>query len=194
MPSTSPHEITRLLQAWCGGNQEALDQLLPLVYEELRRAAKRHMARENSGHTLQTNALINEVYLRLVEFPEVEWENRAHFFAICSKLMRRILTDVARSRLAQKRGGGAVHLELNEGQFGVGGRSPDLLALDEAMNRLALLDQRKSQVVELRFFGGLSVGETAGVLKISQETVLRDWRFAKSWLLRELTAENHHGA
>jgi RNA polymerase sigma-70 factor, ECF subfamily len=191
VPSDS-HQITRLLQAWCDGSPEALDQLLPLVYQELHRAARRQMARENSGHTLQTTALINEVYLRLVNFPEVNWQNRAHFFAVCSKLMRRILTDVARSRLAQKRGGGAMEVSFDEGIMGGGGNGSDLLSLDEAMERLARLDQRKSQVVEMRFFGGLSVEETAAVLKISQETVLRDWRMAKVWLLRELAPEGHH--
>ena len=192
MSSTSSHEITRLLQAWCNGNPEALDQLLPLVYEDLHRGARRQMARENSGHTLQTTALINEVYLRLVNFPEVDWQNRAHFFAVCSKAMRRILTDLARARLTQKRGGGALRLEFDEARAGNGGRSFDLLALDEAVNRLGEFDPRKSRVVELRFFGGLSVEETSEVLKVSQETVQRDWRMAKVWLLRELTAEQRH--
>jgi RNA polymerase sigma-70 factor (ECF subfamily) len=194
VPSTSSHEITRLLQAWCNGSPEALDELLPLVYHELHRAARRQMARENSAHTLQTTALIHEVYLRLVKFPEVDWQNRAHFFAVCSKMMRRILTDLARAKLSQKRGGGAVQVTFDEGQAGSGGRSYDLLALDEAVNPLAELDPRKSRVVELRFFGGLSVEETAEVLKISQETVQRDWRMAKVWLLRELTPEHQDGA
>ena len=194
MPSTSSHEITRLLQAWCNGSPEALDQLLPLVYAELHRAARRQMARENSGHTLQTTALINDVYLRLVNFPDVDWQNRAHFFAVCSKVMRRILTDLARARLTRKRGGGAVQVAFDEGRDGARGRSFDLLALDQAVSRLAEFDARKSRVVELRFFGGLSVEETAEALKISQETVQRDWRMAKVWLLREMTPEHPHDA
>jgi len=194
VPSTSSHEITRLLQEWCAGSHGALDQLLPLVYEELHRAARRQMARENSGHTLQTTALIHEVYLRLVKLPEVDWQNRAHFYAVCSMMMRRILTDLARARLSQKRGGGAVQVAFEEQQVYGGGRSFDLLALDDAVNRLAQFDPRKGQVVELRFFGGLSVEETAQVLKISQETVQRDWRMAKVWLLRELAPEHPHVA
>jgi RNA polymerase sigma factor (TIGR02999 family) len=162
---------------------------MPKVYEELHRAAKRHMARENSGQTLQATALINEVYLRLVDFPEINWQNRAHFFAVCSRLMRRILVDSARSRRSKKRGGGAEELPFEEGRFP--GREPswDLLALDEAMNRLAALDPRKCQVVEMRFFGGMSVEETAAVLKVSPETVLRDWRLSRVWLFRALTSE-----
>jgi len=171
-----------------------LDELVPLVYEDLHRAARRQMARENSGHTLQTTALINEVYLRLVQFPGVDWQSRAHFFAVCSKVMRQILTDLARARLAQKRGGGAIRLEFDEARAGSGGRSFDLLALDEAVVRLGEFDPRKSRVVELRFFGGLSVEETAEVLKVSQETVQRDWRMAKVWLLRELSPEHRHDA
>jgi RNA polymerase sigma factor (TIGR02999 family) len=194
VPSTSSHEITRLLQEWCAGSYGALDQLLPLVYEELHRAARRQMARENSGHTLQTTALIHEVYLRLVKLPEVDWQNRAHFYAVCSMMMRRILTDLARARLSQKRGGGTVQVAFEEQQVNGGGRSFDLLALDDAVNRLAQFDPRKGQVVELRFFGGLSVEETAQVLKISQETVQRDWRMAKVWLLRELAPEHPHVA
>lgn len=194
MSSTPSHEITRLLQAWCNGSPEALDQLLPLVYEELHQAASRQMSRENAGHTLQTTALIHEVYLRLVKLPEVDWQNRAHFFAVCSKMMRRILTDLARARLSQKRGGGTVHVAFEEKQIDASGRSFDLLALDEAVSRLAQIDQRKGQVMELRFFGGLSVEETALVLRISQETVQRDWRMAKVWLLRELAPEHPHVA
>jgi RNA polymerase sigma-70 factor (ECF subfamily) len=194
MSALSSHEVTHLLQAWCAGQETALDQLMPLVYEELHRAARRYMALENSGNTLQTTALINEVYLRLVDFPDVTWQNRAHFFAVCAKLMRRILIDLARSRRAQKRGGGAPEIEFNEALFASEEASSELLALDEAMKRLAALDDRKSQVVELRFFGGLSVEESAEVLKVSRETVKRDWRLAKVWLFRELTAENHDGA
>jgi RNA polymerase sigma-70 factor, ECF subfamily len=191
---SSSHQITRLLRAWCAGQEAALDELLPLVYEELHRAARRYMSLENSSNTLQTTALINEVYLRLVDFPEITWQNRAHFFAVCAKLMRRILIDLARSRQTQKRGGGAEEIEFDETLFAPQAISSELLALDEAMKRLAQLDERKSQVVELRFFGGLSVEESAEVLKVSRETVKRDWRLAKVWLFRELTAELHDGA
>ncbi len=161
-----------------------------MVYEELHRRAHRHMAREQPGHALQTTALINEVYLRLVDFRDVSWQNRAHFLAVCARLMRRILTDAARSRRYLKRGGGAHWLSLDETL--VVSREPraDLVALDDALNGLAAVDQRKSQVVELRFFGGLSVEETAEVLRVSAQTVLRDWGLAKVWLLRELTGEH----
>jgi RNA polymerase sigma factor (TIGR02999 family) len=193
MSRSSSHEVTQLLQAWCNGHAEALEELMPLVYQELHRAARRHMGRENSGNTLQTTALVNEVYLRLVDFSEVTWKDRAHFFAVCSKLMRRILTDSARARLSLKRGGGATELPFDETIFVHDGPPSDLLALDDAMNHLAIFDQRKSQVVELRFFGGLSVEETAEVLKVSPETVLRDWRLAKVWLFRELNSESCYG-
>jgi RNA polymerase sigma-70 factor (ECF subfamily) len=191
MSASSSHQVTHLLRAWCAGQETALDELMPLVYEELHRAARRYMSLENSGNTLQTTALINEVYLRLVDFPEITWQGRAHFFAVCAKLMRRILIDMARSRRAQKRGGGAEDLEFDETLFAPEEISSELLALDEAMKRLALVDERKSQVVELRFFGGLSVEESAEVLKVSRETVKRDWRLAKVWLFRELSTENH---
>ncbi len=194
MSASSSHQVTHLLHAWCAGRESALDRLMPLVYEELHRSARRYMSLENSGNTLQTTALINEVYLRLVDFPEVTWQNRAHFFAVCAKLMRRILIDLARSRRAQKRGGGTPEIEFDESVFAPQEASSDLLALDEAMLRLAALDERKSRVVELRFFGGLSVEESAEVLKVSPETVKRDWKLAKVWLLRELTVENCHGA
>jgi RNA polymerase sigma factor (TIGR02999 family) len=152
------------------------------------------MSLENSGNTLQTTALINEVYLRLVDFPEITWQNRAHFFAVCAKVMRRILIDMARARHAGKRGGGAGNLEFDETLFAPEAISSELLALDEAMTRLAELDERKSQVVELRFFGGLSVEESADVLRVSPETVKRDWRLAKVWLFRELRAETGNAA
>jgi RNA polymerase sigma-70 factor (ECF subfamily) len=194
MSASSPHQITHLLRAWCAGQEVALDELMPLVYEELHRAARRYMSLENSGNTLQTTALINEVYLRLVDFPEITWQNRAHFFAVCAKLMRRILIDLARSRSAQKRGGGAEDIEFDETLFAPQAISSELLALDEAMKRLAKLDERKSQVVELRFFGGLSVEESAEVLNVSRETVKRDWRLAKIWLFRELSTETRDGA
>jgi len=191
--SASSSEITQLLRAWRDGHDGALERLMPLVYQELHQAARRHMASENSAQTLQTTALVNELYLRLVDFPEISWQNRAHFFAVCSKVMRRILVDLARSRRAQKRGGGAEDLPFDEKLFFGARPSWDLLALDEAMNRLAALDPRKSQVVEMRFFGGLSVEETAGVLKVSPETVLRDWRLSRVWLFRALSAEASDG-
>lgn len=194
MTNPSPHELTQLLRAWSNGDERALEKLTPLVYEELRRAAHRYMASERADHTLQTTALVNEVYLRLVDAKNLDLQNRAHFFAVCSKLMRRILVDFARSRRSLKRGGGAPVLPFDETLGALGMPSSSLLSLDEALNRLAEFDARKSQVVELRFFGGLNVEETAEVLKVSSETVLRDWRLAKVWLFRELTAENSDGA
>ncbi|HEV2101763.1 MAG TPA: sigma-70 family RNA polymerase sigma factor [Candidatus Acidoferrum sp.] len=191
--SLPPLEITQLLQAWFEGQAEALDRLMPLVYEELHRAASLRMAGEKTGATLQTTALVNEVYLRLVNFPAVNWQNRAHFFAACSKLMRRILVDFARNRNSQKRGGGESELTFEDGLFVAGEQSPDVLALDEALNNLAAMDARKSQVVEMRFFGGLSVAEIAGVLQVSEETVQRDWRLAKAWLFRALNFEKSDG-
>jgi len=166
---SSERDLTELLRVWSAGDAGALDNLSPLVYGHLDRLAHRYMTQEAPGHTLQTTALINEAYLRLIDAGRVNWQNRAHFFAMCAKLMRQILTDFARSRLSGRRGAEAQHLSL-----------------DEALDRLAAVDPRKSQVVELRFFGGLSVEETADVLKVSTETVKRDWRLAKSWLVREL--------
>lgn len=194
MSLTSSHEVTSLLKAWCAGDEAALDRLMPLVYEELRRAARCYMRRENSGHTLQTTALINEVYLRLVTFPGISWQNRAHFFAVCAKLMRRILVDLARSRNAQKRGAGVREDAFDEALFAPNSLSFDLLALNQAMNRLDAIDQRKCRVVEMKFFGGLSVEESAEVLNVSEETVKRDWRLAKVWLLRELKSGPCDGA
>ena len=193
MVSPPAREITQLLHAWSRGDGQALDRLTPLVYEELHRTARSYMSREQTGHTLQTTALINEVYLRLVEFDRVGWQDRAHFFAVCARLMRRILTDFARARQAQKSGGGAQPLSLDEGLHVPPEPAADLVALDAALDRLARVDERKSQVVELRFFGGLTVGEAAEVLKISQESVKRDWRLAKLWLLREMSAEQADG-
>jgi RNA polymerase sigma-70 factor, ECF subfamily len=194
MSESSSHEVTDLLHAWCDGKGEALKELVPLVFQELHQAAARYMAREHPVHTLQTTALVNEVYLRLVDIRSVSWQNRAHFFAVCAKLMRRILTDFARSRVSLKRGAGVPHLTFDEALVLSGQPSPDLLALDDAMQSLAAVDERKSRVVELRFFGGLSVEETAEVLKVSPETIARDWRLAKVWLLREMTSGMHHGA
>jgi RNA polymerase sigma-70 factor, ECF subfamily len=179
-------DVTQLLRAWGDGNREALEQLTPLVYAELHKSAKRYMARENPGHTLQATALINEVYLRLVDINQITWQNRAHFFGVCANIMRRILTDFARSRHYLKRGGQVARITLDEAVLPSSSRAPDLLALDASLNRLAQVDPRKAQVVELRFFAGLSVQETAAVLGVSVETVMRDWAFAKIWLLRQL--------
>lgn len=177
---------TALLLAWNRGEPEALDALLPLVYEELRRVAAHYMRRERADHTLQATALVNEAYLRLIEVKRVRWENRAHFFAMASRLMRRILVDAARSRDHQKRGGGAPMLSLDEALVVPCEPGDDLVALDEALTALAAVDARKSQVVEMRFFGGLDIDETAEALHVSRDTVKRDWRVAKLWLLREL--------
>lgn len=186
-------EITHLLRAWSSGDRNALDKLTPLVYRELHRAAKRYMRAQQTGHTLQTTALINEVYLRLVDFKEISWEGRSHFFAVCAQLMRRILTDWARRKRYLKRGKNAPHLSFDEALVATPERGPDLVALDDALTALSEVDLRKSQVVELRFYGGLSVGETASVLKISPETVMRDWRMAKLWLLREMLGGDRLG-
>jgi RNA polymerase sigma-70 factor, ECF subfamily len=191
---TSPsRDITQLLRAWGSGDEHALERLTPLVYDELRRSAKRHMARERDGHTLQTTALINEVYLRLVNLDDVGWQDRAHFFAICARLMRRILTDHARSRSYLKRGGDPRRVTLDEALMVSADPSLDLVALEGALNKLGEMDSRKSSVVELRFFGGLSVKETAAVLKVSTDTVTRDWNLAKAWLLREMDGEHRDG-
>ncbi len=184
--------VTQLLRAWSEGDDVALKQLTPVVEHELRRMAHRCMTREKPGHILQSAALVNEVYLRLVDIQTVSWQDRTHFFAICARLMRQILTDYARSRNYQKRGGGAVHhsLEsLDEGLLVTAGKQADILALDEALTQFALLYPRQSQVVELRFFGGLEVEEVAETLKISAVTVKRDWKFAKAWLLRAISGE-----
>jgi len=183
------HEVTELLQAWSAGDESALEKLAPLVYDELHRTAHRYMVREQAGHTLQTTALVNEVYMRLVKVREVSWQGRTHFFAVCARMMRRILTDFARSRRYLKRGGCAAHLRFDEELFRGNEPHADIVALDDALNVLADVDRRKSQVVELRFFGGLSVEETAHVLGVSVETVQRDWRLSKVWLLREMSGE-----
>ncbi len=179
-------EVTRLLGAWSAGDESALDSLIPLVYDDLHRAAHAYMAREAPDNTLQTTALVNEVYLRLLGTRDVDWQNRAHFLAVCATVMRRILIDVARSRRSLKRGGTAEHLPLDEAILVSNTPRVDLLELDEALRSLAAVDQRQARVVELRFFGGLSVQETAEALKVSPETVHRDWRLAKDWLLHEL--------
>jgi RNA polymerase sigma factor (TIGR02999 family) len=182
----SPHEVTQLLQAWSAGEQGALDKLVPVVYQELRRLAKRYMASEAPGHTLQTTALVNEAYLRLVDVKRVNWQNRAHFFGVSAQLIRRILVDHARSRRSLKRGGDGPAVSLDEALLVSRERGADLVALDDALKTLAETDPRRGRVVELRFFGGLSVEETAEVVRISPETVMHDWKFAKAWLLREL--------
>ena len=182
-------EVTQLLRAWGGGDDSALKKLTPLVENDLHRLAHRYMARERPGHTLQTTALVNEVYLRLVDLHQVSWQDRAHFFAISARMMRRILTDFARSRNYQKRGGAALHVSFDEALAVSQEQDAEIVAIDEALIGLAAVDARKSQVVELRFFGGLSVQETAEVLKVSPETVKRDWRFAKAWLHRVLSGE-----
>jgi RNA polymerase sigma factor (TIGR02999 family) len=183
---TAPKEVTQLLIAWSNGDQDALEKLVPLVYDELRRIARRYMDREPAGHALQTTALVNEAYLRLIEQREMKWQNRAHFFAISAQLMRRILVSMARARHAGKRGGEARQVSLDEALVVSEERAAELVALDEAMNELAALDPRRCRVVELRYFGGLSVEETAEVLKISPETVMREWKRAKAWLFTEL--------
>jgi len=183
---SSPHEITQLLAEWSKGNQAALDKLYPLVYKELRRLAHSYLRRERKGHTLQTTALINEAYLRLVEQEHVHWANRSHFFGISAQIMRRILIDHARRYDYTKRGGGAQKISLDEAALVAKERGRALLMLDEALNTLARIDPRRSQVVELRYFGGLNNEEIAGVLKISENTVTRDWNMARAWLYQEL--------
>jgi RNA polymerase sigma factor (TIGR02999 family) len=180
------------LLAWGQGDVRAFDRLVPLVHSELRRLARRHMGRERPGHTLQATALVNEAYLRLVAVNRVRWQNRAHFFAMAARMMRRILVDSARARGNDKRGGGARKVSLNDALVVADEPAQDLVALDEALTALEEIHPRKSQVVELRFFGGLSLEETAEALHISTDTVKRDWRFAKLWLLRELKAESRH--
>lgn len=181
-------QITQFLKQWSGGDREALDQLMPLVYNELRRQASRYLRKERSNHTLQTTALINEAYLKLINQNEVEWQNRAHFFAIAAQAMRRILVDYARERKRQKRGGNEENMPLDEA-FTVASqeKSVDLIALDEALNELAKFDERQARVVELRYFSGLSIDETAEVLGISNVTVRRDWNMAKAWLYQEIS-------
>lgn len=179
-------DVSRLLRAWSEGDRSALDRLTPIVYQELRRLARRYLRGERAGHSLQTTALVNEAYMRLVDYRRMQWQDRAHFFAVSAQLMRRILVDHAR-RHNLKRGGNVQHVSLDQAAVLGSDRADDFVALDEAMNELARVDPRKAQVVELRFFGGLSVEETAEVLKISSVTVMRDWTTAKAWLYRELT-------
>ena len=185
MTSGSSHDVTQLLQAWSAGDEAALEQLVPLVHAELHRLAKRYMGRENRGHALQTSALVNEAYIRLIEWKNAQFQNRAHFFGVSAHLMRRILVDFARGR-PQAKEGTAQHVSLDDALVISNERSAEIVALDDALKALEKLDPRKSQIVEMRYFGGLSVEETAEVLKISAITVMREWNKAKAWLYREL--------
>jgi RNA polymerase sigma factor (TIGR02999 family) len=186
MVAPSPKEVSRLLIDWGNGDQAALDELIPLVYDELRRLAGRYMRRENQGHTLQTSALVNEAYMRLIDQRSVHWQNRAHFFGVAAQLMRRILVDHARSRSRAKRGGGA-QMVSHADQAGVSKEAEEVIALDDALTNLAEMDPRKSQIVEMKFFGGLTTEEVAEVLKITTRTVEREWRKARAWLNRAIT-------
>lgn len=188
MAGTLPAEVTQLLGQWGGGDREALDELMPLVYDELRSMAHRHMARERDGHTLQATALVNEVYLKLKDERAGQWRNRAHFFAVAAQMMRFILVDYARQHARAKRGGGAQAVTLDEAMLVSQERSDELLALDDALKKLEQLDERKSRIAVMRFFAGLTIEETAEALAISVETVMRDWRLARAWLRNELSA------
>jgi RNA polymerase sigma factor (TIGR02999 family) len=190
--TTERHTVTQLLKSWSGGDQAALDQLMPMVYKELQRLAHGYLRRERPDHTLETAALVHEAYVKLVDAQQIQWQGRAHFLAIAARLMRQILVDHARGHSSRKRGGGAARLSLDEARFVAGGTTVDVLALDEALRRLADTDARKSRLVELRFFGGLSHEEIAEVLGISLSTVERQWRLSRAWLYAALT--NHHDA
>jgi RNA polymerase sigma factor (TIGR02999 family) len=185
----SGQDVTQLLRAWSEGDAQALEQLTPLVYQELYRRAHWHMAREQVGHTLQATALVNEIYIRMIDLRGVSWRDRAHFFAMSSRLIRQILVDAARTKYAAKRGGRSAHVAIDEALLVSEEPHADIVALNDALDNLATLDARKSQVVELRFFGGLDIEETAEVLQVSAETVKRDWKLAKAWLRRELTQD-----
>lgn len=185
--SMAPHQVTQLLQQWSEGDENALAKLMPMVHDELHRLAHQHMKRENAGHVLQTSALINEVYLRLVDQPQIRWQDRAHFFGIAARLMRHILVDDARKRNASKRGGSLIQVPLDEASAVVQEQAANVAALDDALQRLEAIDERQGKIVELRFFGGLSIEETAQVLKVSPGTVMRDWTFARAWLRNEMT-------
>ena len=184
---STPPNVTQLLVAWSAGDPTALDQLTPVIQQELHRLAARQMAGERPGHILQPTALVNEAYMRLVNWKEAQWQNRAHFFGTAARIMRRVLVDMARTRGRDKRGGGQVHVSLSEAEQQPAAQRADLMALDEAMKALELIDARKSQVVELRYFGGLSLEEAALVMNVSVATVRRDWSFARAWLFRELS-------
>ena len=187
--SSSQQKVTQLLKDWSGGDEGALGKLIPLVQPELHRLAHHYMSRERAGHTLQTTALLNEAYLQLVDDPKRNWQNRTHFMAAAAQLMRRIIVDYARERRSLKRGGGALKVSLDEAALVTEKQSEELLALDEALERLGVQDPRKSQIVELRYFGGLTVEETAEFLKLSHRTVKREWRIAKAWLYRALSGQ-----
>jgi len=189
MSPRAPSDATNLLLAWSGGDASAFDKLVPLVYQELRVLAQRYMRRERPDHTLRPTALVNEAYLRLIDVNRIQWQNRAHFLAFAAQTMRRILVEFARNRHRQKRGGDAIHVTLGDVVEMAEEKQADLVALSDALTALASFDARMSQIVELRFFGGLSVQETADVLKVSAETVMRDWKTAKVWLLRELSQD-----
>ena len=182
--ANAPNDVTKLLKDWNAGDQSALDRLMPLVYDELHRLAHQHMRRERPGHMLQTSALLNEAYMRLVDESQIPWENRAHFFGIAARLMRQILVDEARRRNYAKRGGGTIQVPLDEAKLQT--QSVNIVALDDAMKALEKSDERKSRIVELRFFGGLSIEETAQVLNVSPGTVMRDWTFTRAWLRKEM--------
>jgi len=184
----APHEVTKLLQDWSDGDETALERLMPLVYDELHRLAHQYLRREGPGHLLQTSALINEAYLRLVDQPEIRWENRDHFFGIAARLMRRILVDDARKRNAAKRGGSLIQVPLDEAASVAHEQAANVAALDDALKILETIDTRQGQIVELRFFGGLSIEETANVLHVSPGTVMRDWTFARAWLRNEMSS------
>ena len=186
MLNVASHQITHLLVDWSRGNELALEQLMPLVYDELRRMARRYMRRQTSGHTFQTTELIHEAYLKIAGQEEPNWRNRAHFFGVAAQAMRHILVDYARSKSNRKRGGLAEKITLADNLVAAENRSEEIITLDDALKQLAVLDERKSHVVEMKFFGGLNIEEIAEVLKLSPETVKRDWRFARTWLLREL--------
>ena len=189
MDSSTPHSVTQLLIDWSNGDQAARDQLMSVVYEELHRLARRYMRRESPGHTLQTSALVNEAFIRLVDQRNVHWQNRAHFYGIAAQMMRRILVDYARGRNYAKRGGGVHAITLDDGLVVSAERSAEVVAVHEALEELAKFDVRKGQIVELRFFGGLSIEETAEVLGVSPGTVMRDWTLSKAWLRRQMSSE-----
>lgn len=191
--ATLKHEVTSLLLAWGQGDQEAFDRLMPLVYAELRRLAGAYLAGERRGHTLQATALVNEAWLQLVDSGAREWQNRAHFFGVAAQMMRRVLVDHARSRNSLKRGGGAQQVTFDEGAIVSHERVAEIVALDDTLRALAAFDERKSRIVELRFFGGLSIEETADALQVSPGTVMRDWTLAKAWLQREMSKGNDDG-
>jgi len=194
MQEPTPSEVTRLLKDWGNGDSAALDQLMPIVYDELRRVAARYLRRERQDHTLQATALVNEAYLRLIDQNQVQWQNRAHFMGVAAQMMRRILVDHARTHNRVKRGGGAQKVSLDEAVALAEDRTEDLVELDDALKALAEFDERKSRVVEMRYFGGLSVEETAEVLKVSEITVARDWKLAKAWLYTTINDNREHAS